>query len=104
MDWGTMVIPLPFHFLAGASCSPQVLQTRQLEGSPRGFTLISNRRSPIKVKPRLEIRDGWPLGREEVSLPESLDLGSKEAEFGHAGVDDDVISLRPRRQPISLEA
>jgi len=67
-----MVTPVPLQYLAGASCSPQALQTRQLEGSPRSGTSIPSRDPPVKVKLRLKIRNGWPRAREEVSLREPL--------------------------------
>jgi len=51
---GTMVTPVPLQYLAGASCSPQALQTRLLEGSPQGTTSIPSRCTPVKVKLRLK--------------------------------------------------
>ena len=91
---GTMVTPSPsFQYLAGASCSPHALQARQIQGSPRGATLVPSRPSAVKLKLRLEIETGWPRAGKKVSLREPLIWASKQAEFGHAGVDDDVIGF-----------
>ena len=64
---GTMVTPVPLQYLAGASCSPQALHARQLKGSPRGATLLLSRPSAVKLKLRLEIRNGWPRAGKKVS-------------------------------------